>query len=1837
MDPPSLPNRMYTVGWICALAVEIAAATAMLDEVHQGPRELHPNDHNSYTLGRINNHNVVIACLPAGNYGIAPAASTAQQMLTSFTGIKFGLMVGIGGGIPQEGHDIQLGDIVVSQPKGQLGGVIQYDRGRELGLRFERTGWLNSPPEVLLTALNTLKASRWTNRNRLQELLASLAAKNPSFSRPDAISRHEGITGQSHRENYNPNVHYGLIASGNQVIKDAATRDRLRQELGNVLCFEMEAAGLMNNFPCLVIRGISDFADYHKNDIWQPYAAATAAAFAKNLLFNVHAHQVEDASYAANTTDSLVPTLPFSGVSDGKEFVAEATVGTCTWVFEDHEYKEWKQQHKGLLWITGKPGSGKSTLIKHVLMVESEGRSNESHNTIVLSFFFHNNESGLQATPLDFYRSLLHQLIVRYRDQLWNQLVGVVQNFQKSSGRSFSDTEGGDWHVNELERLLQSCIKRVLETHAIEIMVDALDECSEDGVVSLEAFFKNIRSQPASNPSRLGICITCRHFPLVRWQEGSEISVELRNEADIRTYARSNLEPFEDEKDAKALEDEIVERSTGIFLWAKLILPNIVLQQRKGLNPDQLLQSVRETPTRLTDIFEDVIQKLAAESHEKVWSLRLFQWLCFARKPLSVAELLWAMNVSVNSQCSSLKQCLRLPDSIRSEKQMTKRLRSLSGGLAELHEHRGTQVIQLIHQSAKDYLINRGFRSLDLVLDSEVVLRGQAHISLSQACIRYLAMDEIVRSDGNMPWQEFPFLDYAITSWTIHAEKAEGMHMSQEYILSSFSWPSEHIVGSWVRVSTKAHKNWPVPCTTLLHATARHGIASAAVAQTWGASLLYKLLLYLAMENWIMIVPVTMLFRQLLQLCAIDSHNADRKDDRGRTALSLAAERGHRRIVQILLLRPDVDVNATDKEGRTPLSWVAGAGHEEVMEMLLAHSGIDINLSDNSQRTPLMWATAKSNISVVLRLIQETADVTSSDHDGTTALHLAIEGGNERLAKILLDHGASLEAKDTNGRTALHAAALYGNTLMLQLLLSRGADITAIDNNGDTILHRVAGNKDPRVARLMIEKESDITAAGSLVLKSCIDLNFATDSNGRTALHRAAGNGRRALVEVLLQNKALINAEDHQKLTPLLVAMENRETAMVNYLVDKGADMAAIVRKSNTQDSPSRSQFSSDTDKAALESASEAGDEALARQLLKQDAPVTMGALSAAAKNGHEAIVRLLLEKRPYIAQTVPSVPRLRSDDNRALHDAARNGHEAVARLLLANGADVNADRFNTPLQYMLEGLSKETDKAAEAESMLKLLLESGANVESSYWKAIDSVARYGSKAMVQLLLDYGAEPTGRTLEVAAQGVNEPVVQLLLERDVEITSQALTNAVWSEHESTVRLLIERGAIPVQNTLHFAIVWGHEAVVRLLLEKGDVIDLDALTSVSGRTTEGIVRLLLDRGAKATSKALESAAAHGNEAIVRVLIDEGAVATSEALGNAVTNGHDATFWLLLEKGAIITPDTLVKAISKRNMAIVHLILGLKVEVTPEAIEGAAVHGNRDLVKLLLDKGGSITQNVLTRAINKGALDLVQLLLEKGAIISPEAVTQAIESEDKAIIMLLLSQGTSPNSSALEQAVKKGNDALIHLLLRRGVSVTSEALYNAIVFTNTALVRLLLDQVPKINDLKRSRGTALHRAVWMNDMSTSRLLLERGINVNVIDHYDATALHIATRYGRRELVSLLLQFGANVNQDHRFEGLPLWLAVVNGNDSIVQLLLEHGADANKRAYWGKSITALKLAIESDNLRTVGLLLQHGSEMVEQGGGTEMLDLAITNGNKAIIQLIKEHTGDVTAGEDE
>ena len=172
----------YTVGWICALPTETAAAMAMFDELHEKLPQP-PNDRNAYSFGRISDHNVVVACLPAGVTGVTSAANVASQLRSSFLAIRIGLMIGIGGGVPSEEHDIRLGDVVVSQPTGSFGGVIQYDLGKTVeNGEFRRTGQLNRPPDVLLGSVAKLQAEHKLRDSYQAQYLSEAIAKHPKLS-----------------------------------------------------------------------------------------------------------------------------------------------------------------------------------------------------------------------------------------------------------------------------------------------------------------------------------------------------------------------------------------------------------------------------------------------------------------------------------------------------------------------------------------------------------------------------------------------------------------------------------------------------------------------------------------------------------------------------------------------------------------------------------------------------------------------------------------------------------------------------------------------------------------------------------------------------------------------------------------------------------------------------------------------------------------------------------------------------------------------------------------------------------------------------------------------------------------------------------------------------------------------------------------------------------------------------------------------------------------------------------------------------------------------------------------------------------------------------------------------------------------------------------------------------------------------------------------------------------------------------------------------------------------------------------------------------------------------
>ncbi|KAJ4122854.1 hypothetical protein NW765_017402 [Fusarium oxysporum] len=432
----------------------------MLDDEFEGSETSDANDNNTYAFGRISEHNVVIGCLPDGRYGISSAAVVARDMVRSFPSLRFALMVGIGGGAPTPERDIRLGDVVVSVPQGKLGGVIEYDIGKRLSNgRFQQTSQLNSPPEVLLGAIPEMRRRHNDPRkpDRVLEHL-KLMEDMPQYQRPAedrlyrAVYEHQGgiycASCATNELEERPlrvtkravTVHYGIIASSNSVMKNAEERDKYARDPELiVLCFKMEAAGLMNNFPCLVIRGICDYSDSHKNDEWHRYAALAAVAYARELLHVLKPRKVTALpSWAGKFKDILsgldtkvnqlsdgVQDMRFRQLNQEHQAILDWLTpvnygsqqsdcfgkrqqGTGQWFLESAEYEEWLDADGNTLFCPGIPGAWK-TILSSIVINDLHTRFSDNLK-IGIAYIYCNFRQEQEQKIIDLLASLLKQL-----------------------------------------------------------------------------------------------------------------------------------------------------------------------------------------------------------------------------------------------------------------------------------------------------------------------------------------------------------------------------------------------------------------------------------------------------------------------------------------------------------------------------------------------------------------------------------------------------------------------------------------------------------------------------------------------------------------------------------------------------------------------------------------------------------------------------------------------------------------------------------------------------------------------------------------------------------------------------------------------------------------------------------------------------------------------------------------------------------------------------------------------------------------------------------------------------------------------------------------------------------------------------------------------------------------------------------------------------------------------------------------------------------------------------------------------------------------------------------
>jgi nucleoside phosphorylase len=876
----------FRVAIICALPLEADAVLDLFDQHYDNDGSKYgkqEGDTNTYTTGRFGPHDVVLVHMPG--MGVNNASMVASKIRLSFEKINLALVVGICGGTPLN-QPIILGDVIISDS------IIDFTTGRHYpdGIQA-RSGHLDTlgrpPPEIrgLLSKFATLSmrqrladgiqlnledlckksnrarypgaghdrlfAASYRHMHRKEtsphECLCTLSRSNSdpvcskaleedcgalrcAIEAPETPSRRDRLAAESPA----PLVHIGTVAT-TTVMKSGEHRDKIASE-NNIIAFEMEGAGVWEHLPCVVIKGVCDYADSHKNKKWQTYAAATAASAAKAFLqLGITEQQRSTAAegsskkrivFSGDKEDAGIPKRlrqrPLPGLQDsisavsrpdelslGSSSVPEqarldarttllhaleyeqlnarhATIktvhaATCEWLLSQVEYMNWQDkeklhEHHGFLWIKGKPGAGKSTIMKFAY---TNAKKNPG-GSIAISYFFNARGEHLEKSTCGMYRSLLFQLFSKIP-----RLQSVLDTAEATGLRN---TLPDTWTTETLQSLFRQAIMK-LEDQNLTCFVDALDECenNEDQVREMVGFFETLGECAVQNKIRLLVYFSSRHYPHIAISKSVELILELQSghSEDITKYLNSRLKVGRSKR-VEQIKIDVQEKSQGIFLWVVLVIPLLQKAYDHG-QIHALGKCLEDIPKDLNELFRDILGRDAQNLENLGLCLR---WILYAERPLSPEELYFAISsasetgpvTAWDSEDSTLEDISRF-------------ILSSSKGLAEPTRSK-TPTMQFIHESVRGFLLKEnGLASLQL--DEGTTSAGSIHDLLKEHCQRYfLSVTAVhVSKFSSETTRQFPFLDYSIRYVFEHAELAATHGISQKSFLEHFplvTWIALH-------------------------------------------------------------------------------------------------------------------------------------------------------------------------------------------------------------------------------------------------------------------------------------------------------------------------------------------------------------------------------------------------------------------------------------------------------------------------------------------------------------------------------------------------------------------------------------------------------------------------------------------------------------------------------------------------------------------------------------------------------------------------------------------------------------------------------------------------------------------------------------------------------------------------------------------------------------------------------------------------------------------------------------------------------------------------------------
>ncbi|KAH9025901.1 hypothetical protein EDB84DRAFT_362632 [Lactarius hengduanensis] len=705
--------------------------------------------------------------------------------------------------------------------------------------------------------------------------------------------------------------------------------------------------------------------------------------------------------------------------------------GTAMWFFQGSIFIEWKSTGS-LLWIHGKPGSGKSVICSSVvqdIMAVCEAGS------AVMAYFYFDFRDLKKQSRHDLLLSLVFQLATR-SSPCCDVLHHVYETHEDGTRQPSDDT-------------LQECLKemlRLLEHGPTFVVLDALDECPDSlGIPSpRHEVLELVKELVDLDLQGLHICATSRPEVDIRavLDPLASRSVSLHNQTgqqtDITGYVRNvvNSSPSTAMRrwradDRNLVIETLTERADGMFRWVFCQLDAL-----QHCFPSNLRQFLNELPESLDETYERILRGI--NKAQKDNARRLLQCLAVAIRPLRVEEL--AELLAFDFQGSSSGGIPKLKDDWRWDNQEEAVLSTCSSLIAIVPDG-GSRVVQFSHFSVKEYLTSARLARSDEDVSRFYIDPEAAHTILAQACLGTL-----LRLDEHADVGGFPLVKYAARYWVDHARFDGVSSLVRDGMDDLFDGSKPHFA-AWLRVHDMDER-W-----SLFSYTGRRGVGSPLYyAAFCGFYDLAERLITKHPEQvnagggrLLAPLPAALYKRHFDVANLLHKHGAivDVRGDRERTPLYTASYHGRVDIMQ-WLLDHGADSNAPRYDGRTPLHAAANEAQLGAVQILLGYS-VGINSRNDDGETPLheviMYplCSEERKVGVMQLLLEHGADPNACDNKHSTPLHQATSKGLIEVARLLLSHRANVDERDEEGRTPFQVALSKGHHQMMKLLLEHGA------------------------------------------------------------------------------------------------------------------------------------------------------------------------------------------------------------------------------------------------------------------------------------------------------------------------------------------------------------------------------------------------------------------------------------------------------------------------------------------------------------------------------------------------------------------------------------------------------------------------------------------------------------------------------------------------------------------------------------------------------------------------------------------------------------------------------